>query len=153
MIVGAVAGFYIARSQLASDSERLLAAQDELALVKKALSGAEERNWIYYQETESLKVQLEQARSNGSTPTTNTTDGSSLPRSYREGVYLVGKDILPGTYDGIVTGDVGYWARLKSTDGIVAAIIANGLPRGPFVLTIIKSDMALELRGVVITAR
>jgi hypothetical protein len=35
----------------------------------------------------------------------------------------------------------------------VGSIIANALPRGPFVLTIIESDKAVELRGVVITAR
>ena len=47
----------------------------------------------------------------------------------------------------------GYWARLKATDGIVSSIVANGLPRGPFVLTVVESDKAVELRGVELTAR
>ena len=73
--------------------------------------------------------------------------------TYGDGIYLVGVDIVPGTYEGAVTGEVGYWARLKGTDGVVGSIITNALPRGPFVLTIIKSDKAVELRGVVITAQ
>jgi hypothetical protein len=32
-------------------------------------------------------------------------------------------------------------------------IIANGIPSGPFVLTIVVSDKAVELRGVRLTAR
>jgi len=68
-------------------------------------------------------------------------------------VYLVGKTIPAGTYDGTITGEVGYWARLKNTTGFVDGIIANGLPGGPFVLTIYPTDIAVELKGVRLTAR
>ena len=153
LLLGTLVGFFVARSQSADDSRELLATRDELALVERALSAAEERNWMYYQETESLKLQLEQAQSGGLPSTSTTASGSAPGRAFGDGVYLVGEDIFPGTYDGVVTGEVGYWARLKGTDGIVASIITNGLPRGPFVLTIVESDRAVELRGVILTGR
>lgn len=68
--------------------------------------------------------------------------------TFTDGVYLVGEDIKPGTYRGTVTDDIGYWARLRDTSGGLSSIIANGLPKGPFVLTIKKSDKAVELKGV-----
>ena len=108
---------------------------------------------MYYQETEALKVQLQQAQSGDPLPSSTTAPGAHPATAFGDGVYLVGEDIHPGTYDGTVIGEVGYWARLRGTDGIVGSIITNGLPRGPFVLTIVESDTAVELRGVVITAR
>ena len=153
LMVGALAGYFIARSQLESDSERLVETQYQLSLVEKAVAHAEERNWLYYRQTESLKAQLEHAQSGGMQSTSTTTTIPGAAKTWSDGVYLVGEDIAPGTYDGVISGEVGYWARLKSTDGVIGAIITNGLPRGPFVLTIIESDNAVELRGVVITAR
>lgn len=151
LVVGAVAGYFIARSQLDDQAEELAEAWDELRITERALSDAEERNWNYFRENEALMLQLEQAQSGATTSTTEPASG--LGRTYGDGVYLVDEDILPGTYDGVVTAEVGYWARLKATDGLVASIVANGLPRGAFVLTIYETDRALELRGVVITAR
>ena len=66
---------------------------------------------------------------------------------------MVGEDVLPGTYDGALTAEIGYWARLRGTDGSVGAIVANAIVRGPFALTITESDKAVELRGVEITPR
>lgn len=70
--------------------------------------------------------------------------------TFTDGIYLVGEDIKPGTYRGTVTSSMGtgYWARLRDTDGGVNSIIANGLPGGPFVLTIKPTDKAVELTGV-----
>jgi hypothetical protein len=76
-----------------------------------------------------------------------------LPGSFGDGVFLVGDDMAPGTYAGVVTGTVGYWARLRGTDGSIGAIITNGLPRGPFLLTVEPGDKAVELRGVMLTPR
>lgn len=153
VLIGALAGFFIARSQWASDSVELAEARDELAAVKSALAHAEERNWTYYRKTQALAAQLEgksaEAPGSGSTIVTSPAPVGT----YGDGVYLVGEDISPGTYNGSVTGEAGYWARLKGTDGLVSSIIANALVRGPFVLTVVESDRAVELRGVVITAR
>jgi hypothetical protein len=102
---------------------------------------------------EALKEQLDQARAGAGTPTTITTQGTSTSpqETYTDGTYLVNKEISPGTYVGTLTGTVGYWARLKNTTGMVDGIIANGLERGRFVLTIYPTDLALELRGVTLT--
>ncbi|MFH0915217.1 MAG: hypothetical protein V1912_02050 [bacterium] len=149
LLVGVLTGFFIARSQAAGDAAVLTETRAQLGQLQKARSQSEDRNWTYYRENEVLKAELEQARSSGQTSTSTTVPGSSGAGStYRDGVYIVGEDISPGTYDGVVTGKVGYWARLKETDGSASAIIANAIPRGPFVLTIYPADKAVELRGV-----
>lgn len=148
LLVGALIGFFIARSQLDQTEAELDQVKKELGLVQRALAQVEERNWNYYREKQSLEAALEEAQTSGqpSTSTTLPPDGST--EGYGDGVYLVGEDIPPGIYDGVVTGEQGYWARLKGVDGQVSQIVANGIPRGPFVLTLVGSDMAVELRGV-----
>jgi hypothetical protein len=153
LLVGVLLGFYIARSQMNEDAAALAAAQRELGVLQLALSQSEERNWNYYRAKEALTEQLKAIQAEGASSTSTTTPPFGAGKTYSDGVYLVGEAISPGTYDGVVTGEVGYWARLKATDGTVSAIIANALPRGPFVLTIVESDRAIELRGVVITGR
>jgi len=153
LIVGAAAGFAISGSQNDDLAAELDEVRDELGVVEKALSEAEERNWSYYRENLALQAQIEAEQGDGSTPAATTAPAPGANITYGDGVYLVGEDIPAGTYDGIVTGEQGYWARLKATDGQVSSIIANGVPRGPFVLTIVISDRAVELRGVRLTAR
>ncbi len=90
----------------------------------------------------------------GSDRTTGgATNTGGVTTVYGDGIYLVGEDIMAGTYEGVVLGSQGYWARLKATDGLVSSILANAVPRGPFVLTINVSDKAVELRGVRLTSR
>ncbi len=64
----------------------------------------------------------------------------------------MGTDIEPGTYRGEVTGEWGYWARLSNTSGMISGILSNAVVRGPFELTVLPSDTAVELRGVTLTA-
>jgi hypothetical protein len=158
LLAGAVIGFFIARSQMNDETAQLAEARAEQGRLAKALTEAQERSSNYYRANETLKAQLESVQTGGQSSTSTTVTGSgsepgSLGTSYSDGVYLVGEDIAAGTYDGVVDGEVGYWARLSATDGTVSAIVANALERGPFVLTIIPSDRAVELRGVRITAR
>jgi hypothetical protein len=61
-----------------------------------------------------------------------------------DGVFLVGVDIKPGTYRNGNEADC-YWARLKSTNGDLDAIIANG-NGGNQVITVKKTDKAFETR-------
>lgn len=153
LVVGALIGFTIARSQADHNAAELAEVRNELGVMERALSQAEERNWSYYRENLALKAEIEAGQSDGSTSTSTTTPQSGTRTTYGDGLYLVGEDIAVGDYDGIVVGKQGYWARLKGTDGLVSSIIANAIPREPFVLTIIVSDRAVELRGVEITAR
>ncbi len=164
MAVGAALGVAVVRSQNNGTAAELDRVREELGVVKRALSNAEERNWSYYRENLGLKAQIE-AGENGDpvqpSPTTTgsdrTTGGATntggVTTVYGDGIYLVGEDIMAGTYEGVVLGSQGYWARLKATDGMVSSILANAVPRGPFVLTINVSDKAVELRGVRLTSR
>ena len=156
LLVGALAGFYMAQSQAQHSDAELATAREELGAIQKGLASAQEVNWSYHQENETLKAQVEalQKGANGggaSGSTTTTIPG--LHATYSDGIYRVGEDIAPGDYNGEVTADVGYWARLRATDGLIGSIVANGLPMGNFVLTVNPNDVAVELRGVRITAR
>jgi len=157
-VAGLLIGFFVARSQGSEERAQLVEAREELVRLTGALSQSEDRNWEYYLATEALEAELESYVTPPSTgpespPTTSTEPAFDPGRVYGDGVYVVGEDIAVGSYDGTVTGEIGYWARLKGTDGAASSIIANGLARGPFVLTIVTSDRAVELRGVELMLR
>lgn len=156
LTIGMVIGTFVLGRYVFGDEAALSDTKALLAEIQKALTQSEDRNWAYSRENQNLKDELENLRARaGSTSTTPSLMPGSrpLPATYSDGIYLVGQGIEAGTYDGIVSGEVGYWARLSDTDGSVHAIITNGLPRGPFVLTVLPSDKAVELRGVEITLR
>ena len=150
--VGILVGLFVLRGQMAGDSVALADATAKLGEVQKALTASEDRNWTYYRENQVLKSELADLKA-GPRPSTTTTEVVLGSPTFSDGVYLVGEDIPAGEYDGVVTETVGYWARLSGTDGSAHSIIANALQRGPFVLTILPSDKAVELRGVELTVR
>jgi hypothetical protein len=155
LLVGALAGFFIARSQSQAAEDELAQARQGLAVLQKGQAEAEERNWNYYRENEALKAEIAALKAQPGTtePGSTSTTVTDAAGTFTDGIYLVGDDITPGDYDGVVIGQAGYWARLRGTDGVVGAIVANGLVTGPFVLTINTSDVAVELRGVKLTSR
>ncbi|MGW4717686.1 hypothetical protein [Nocardia sp. NPDC004260] len=67
----------------------------------------------------------------------------------RNGTYLVGADIQPGTWR--TTGTSGslecFWSRLSALTGELDAIIANGSSDGPQVVTIKPGDKAFSVQG------
>lgn len=65
--------------------------------------------------------------------------------TFSDGTYIVGEDIMPGTYRS--DGTSGYWARLSNTEGGINGIIANDNIHGPSVVTIKKTDKAFETSG------
>jgi hypothetical protein len=149
LLIGLIGGYFISHAQTSGD-EAILAEKDaRLGELQAALAQSQDRNWTYYRANQTLKTQLDQATSNAST----TTNPLGQQGVFSDGVYVVGEDIPSGTYDGVVRGSFGYWARLKGSDGSIAQIIENGLPRGPFVLTIEPGDHAVELRGVTLSQR
>jgi hypothetical protein len=152
LLVGVMVGFFIARGQTSGDEELLAETRDQLAQLERALEQSEGRNWTYYRANQALRAELEEIQGGGETGSTATSGPGQSSGVYGDGVYIVGEDISPGTYDGVVDQGTGYWARLKATDGSTSAIIANAIVRGPFVLTIYVGDKAVELRGVTITA-
>jgi hypothetical protein len=76
--------------------------------------------------------------------TTVTAQPPAPAGTFKDGTWLVNKDIKPGQYKSANTSGSCYWARLKNTEGGVGAILANGNPDGPGVVTIKATDVAFE---------
>ncbi|GAA3925224.1 hypothetical protein GCM10022244_38420 [Streptomyces gulbargensis] len=76
------------------------------------------------------------------TPKKNTTPIAGIPG---DGVFLVGKDIQPGTYrsDG-KDNALCYWARLSDTTGELEDTIASGNAKGQTIVKIDTSDKAFQ---------
>jgi len=71
---------------------------------------------------------------------------SQLFKRFGDGTHAVGRDVAPGTYR--TSGRNGcYWARLRSFNGSLSAIIANDNAVGPAVVTIARKDKGFETRG------
>ena len=89
-------------------------------------------------------VAMGQAGSKGggtttATPTATSTVTAEPPApsaAFEDGMFEVGKDIQPGTYQ--ASGNLCYWARLNNASGELDGIIANG--NGPTIVTIKASD-------------
>lgn len=70
--------------------------------------------------------------------------------TFGDGTYLVGTDILPGTYHtaGPVTPQVGcYWERDKDATGAVGSVITNNFGKGPVVVTVLPTDGVFRTNG------
>jgi hypothetical protein len=158
LLIGVGIGVLLSSWASRDDTAVLEETDAQLVEVREATARLEERNWKLYRERELALEQLAEAGGGEPSSTGTTTTGGEDVGSdaeagvFSDGVYLVPEEMPPGTYDGAVTGDFGYWARLKNTAGVVSSIEANGVVRGPFVLTVNPSDRAVELRGVVLTA-
>jgi hypothetical protein len=83
------------------------------------------------------------------TTRTSTPPPGPAPTIQRNGTYLVGVDIQPGTWR--TTGASGstdcFWSRLSALTGEFDAIIANGSSDGPQVVTIKPDDKAFSVQG------
>jgi len=142
------AGSEISSRSAAKTDAELESAREQIAALNEQVTNAEDRIWLLYREREALREQLEGREAGSGEPTATAARGV-----FGDGVHLVDEDMAPGDYDGRVTGEFGYWARLKSTDGTVNSIIANEIVRGPFTVTVLPTDRAVELQGVELTAR
>ncbi|MCX2179005.1 hypothetical protein KV205_00440 [Streptomyces sp. SKN60] len=77
-----------------------------------------------------------------STPKKDSTPTAEIPG---DGVFLVGKDIQPGTYRSDGKDNVlCYWARLSDTTGELGDIIASGNAEGQAIVKIDPSDKAFQ---------
>ncbi len=64
-----------------------------------------------------------------------------------EGVYLVGQQIAPGTYQSTATSGSCYWARLSNFNDSIDSIIANDYTDGQQIVTIEASDLGFKTSG------
>lgn len=73
------------------------------------------------------------------------------PAGIGPGIYQVGKDIPPGTYQsagGTAGGLPCYWARLSGLGGTLKEIVANNLaPTGQQLVTILATDAGFDTNG------
>ena len=89
-------------------------------------------------------------------PLSSLPEPSEQPLKIKPGMYIVGRDIKPGTYKGEAGSDSSglcYWERLQDLSGEFSAILANDNATGPFSVEVLESDFAfttlceLELSG------
>lgn len=139
LAAGTLIGHLVAGSDIRTARAEAETARTELVRLAEAHDTLQERNWILYEE--ATAAQAEAAANAPELP----------PGTFGDGVYVVGTDIEPGTYHGEVTGEWGYWGRLRDTSGMVSGILANAVVRGPFELEVLPADTAVELRGVTLT--
>ena len=78
-------------------------------------------------------------------PTPHQARGG-LKTTFGNGVWEVGKEIMPGTYT-TNGGTSCYWARTRNLNGGVGGIIANGNPSGHVVVTIEPTDKGFTTQG------
>lgn len=76
-------------------------------------------------------------------PAHESAPRSSEPSFAGDGTFLVGTDVLPGTYR-TRGGEACYWARLSNLSGSLDAILANDTTSGPAIVQIQKTDKAFQ---------
>ncbi len=76
--------------------------------------------------------------------TTVTAAPPGPATAFKDGTYLVNKDIQPGTYRTDNASGGCYWARLSAAGGGLDSIIANENAKGPTVVTIKATDVAFQ---------
>jgi hypothetical protein len=84
----------------------------------------------------------QQVTTTATVATTVTAQPAPPAGTFKDGTWLVNKDIKPGQYRSANTSGGCYWARLKSTDGTLDSILANDNASGPAVVTIKPTDGA-----------
>lgn len=63
----------------------------------------------------------------------------------KDGTYLIGKDLAPGTYRS-EGGSSCYWERDSDLTGGIGSIISNGLGAGQQIVTILPTDKAFKTK-------
>lgn len=67
--------------------------------------------------------------------------------TFGEGLQLVGADIQPGSYRAMNSSVFCYWERLSGLSGELGDIIANDIPSGAAVVSILETDVAFDSTG------
>jgi hypothetical protein len=80
-------------------------------------------------------------------PAGQATAARSGVRIPGDGTFPVPGDVKPGTYTSARPALNCYWARLKSLDGSLNAIIANGNSAGPATVTVKATDKGFQTTG------
>jgi hypothetical protein len=86
-----------------------------------------------------------QTKGSGTWTLVDDSYAPELLSEFSDGMYLVGKDISPGTYKS--DDSVTYWARLANFAGDMNSIAANGIPAGPEIVEIKANDKGFVTSG------
>ena len=70
-----------------------------------------------------------------------------LASTIDDGTWVVGDDIQVGTYETSNEDGNCYWARLSGYSGSLDDIVANGIPEGRAIVTIMESDKGFKSDG------
>ena len=82
-----------------------------------------------------------------SNPTARPKSAVSPLTSFKDGIYVVGSQIKPGTYRTVRTPSTCYWARLSGFGGSGDDIIANDFGAGSRIVTISRTDTGFKSTG------
>jgi len=80
-------------------------------------------------------------------PTARPKSAVSLLTTYKDGIYVVGSQIKPGTYRTVGTPSTCNWARLSGFGGSGDDIIANDFGAGSRIVTISRTDTGFKSTG------
>ena len=75
------------------------------------------------------------------------TGGPTPATSFGDGIWVVGRDIQPGTYQTLNLGDFCSWSRLSGFGGTFEEVIAIEIPSGRAIVEILASDAGFETKG------
>ncbi len=67
--------------------------------------------------------------------------------NFKDGTYIVGKDIEPGTYRAKSPSEACYYARLSGLSGAMDEILANDNTSNPVVIAIAETDKGFQSKG------
>lgn len=84
------------------------------------------------------------------TPVASVTEPvGEFPQTLQPGEYIIGRDILPGTYQGLAGDDIMdscYWERRSDVTGELWGIIANDNAKGQYYVDVQPGDFAFLTR-------
>ena len=117
-----------------------LGSLDENAASESVVSSSVPTHVVTYEEVEATVTTT--ATETETVESTVTVEPPGPAAVFGDGMFAVGTDIRPGTYQS--TSADCYWARLRNGSGQLEAIIANGT--GASIVTISKKDSYFESR-------
>lgn len=134
----------VRRVWLVLSASALLLASTWLALPTKAQTG-DVAATVSALQTQVAHLQTQAASNATATPSSALgTASPAASHQFGDGIFVVGKDITPGTYRTRIASSSCYYARLSGFSGNLDEIIENNITDGPAVITIKATDKGFE---------
>lgn len=114
-------------------------------MCQKISDAAPNSTWIDSEAKDKVGMSVESESAQADDSSESSVETGPID-SFRDGTFLVGTDIQPGTYRNGGT-QACYWARLSGLSGTTDDILANDNPRGQSYVEILPSDKAFESKN------